>query len=333
MAKNVFTNDTVADFHNTNFVNAKIDMEKPEGREIAEKYGIRAYPTMLYLSSEGTLLHRTCGSSPAQQFLAISKDALSPKAQLAGYSAKFNAGNITPEFASKYFEMLEQGCQSMDKEIDKYFISVKQNDFTNRPNWEIIYTYLENYDSKTFQNFEANKTAFAKLYGIDSVEQKINKAYTMGLYSAIRSKDAAKYESIKAKLRASNTKNAERIILQTDIKQSEYTQDWKKFASLVSEYFQLYPSQNANELNNYAWAFYEHVDDKKMLENAEKWALQATQLEDAYHTNDTYAAVLFKLGKKTEAKKAAEKAIDLAKQKGEDYKETEELLKKINELK
>src|SRR3954471_13635384 len=38
MAKNVFTNDTVADFYNNNFVNAKIDMEKGEGIELAQKY-------------------------------------------------------------------------------------------------------------------------------------------------------------------------------------------------------------------------------------------------------------------------------------------------------
>ena len=46
MAKNVFTNDTVADFYNTNFINAKIDMEVGEGIELAKKYDIRAYPIM-----------------------------------------------------------------------------------------------------------------------------------------------------------------------------------------------------------------------------------------------------------------------------------------------
>ena len=34
MAKNIFTNDTVADFYNSRFINAKIDMEKGEGVEL-----------------------------------------------------------------------------------------------------------------------------------------------------------------------------------------------------------------------------------------------------------------------------------------------------------
>src|ERR1043166_391494 len=62
MAKNIFTNDSVADFYNSNFVNAKIDMEKGEGVDIAAKYDVRAYPTMLYLNADGVQLHRTCGS-------------------------------------------------------------------------------------------------------------------------------------------------------------------------------------------------------------------------------------------------------------------------------
>ena len=40
MAKHVFTNDTVADYYNANFVNLKLDMEKGEGLDFAKKYDI-----------------------------------------------------------------------------------------------------------------------------------------------------------------------------------------------------------------------------------------------------------------------------------------------------
>ena len=38
MAKHVFTNDTVADYFNANFVSYKFDMEKGEGLDFAKKY-------------------------------------------------------------------------------------------------------------------------------------------------------------------------------------------------------------------------------------------------------------------------------------------------------
>lgn len=333
MAKNVFTNDTVADFYNKNFINAKIDMENGEGVELAKKYDIRAYPTMLYLNSDGVQLHRTCGSTPAKIFLFNAENALAPNKQLATYTANFKGGKVDADFATVYFSMLENACQSYDIELNQYFGTVSSLDLRSRSNWEIIYKYVEDYYSRTFQVFEEDQTAFVKLYGADSVENKINQVYTSGLYSAIQNKDMVVYESLKTKLRASKTKDAEKIILLADIKLFQRSQDWVKYATSVSDYISKYATDNANELNSFAWAFYEQVDDKKMLENAVAWAKKATELDNNYPYNDTYAAVLYKSGKNAEAKKIAEKAIELAKKNGDDFKETQILLDKINALK
>src|SRR6266498_2485321 len=46
MAKNTFTNDTVAQFYNSTFINAMIDMEKGEGIEIAKLYEVNVYPSL-----------------------------------------------------------------------------------------------------------------------------------------------------------------------------------------------------------------------------------------------------------------------------------------------
>jgi predicted RNA polymerase sigma factor len=70
-----------------------------------------------------------------------------------------------------------------------------------------------------------------------------------------------------------------------------------------------------------------------MLAKAEAWAKYSVELYPAYFNYDTYASVLYKLGKKAQAKAAAEKAIEIAKKEGEDYSITQELLEKINKLK
>ncbi len=333
MAKNVFTNDTVADFYNKNFVNAKIDMENGEGIEIAKRYDIRAYPTMLYLDAEGKQLHRTCGSTPAKNFISIAENALSPDKQLATYTGNFKDGKVSAAFASTYFSMLDNACQPHDKELSKYFASVSAADLQSRPNWEIIYNYVEDYSSGTFQALEKDKAAFAKLFGLDSVENKIIKVYTSGLYSALQNKDLAGYETIKTKLRATKAKDAEKVIMQTDIRLHMMNKDWAKYAAAAAEYISKHAAENANELNSFAWTFYENVEDKAQLEKAIAWSKKAVELENNYPYNDTYAALLYKVGKKAEAKVAAEKAIDLAKKNGDDYKETQALLENIKTMK
>jgi thiol:disulfide interchange protein len=53
MAKNIFTLKSVGDHYNANFVNAKIDMEKGEGIDIAKKYDVKVFPTYLFIDGNG----------------------------------------------------------------------------------------------------------------------------------------------------------------------------------------------------------------------------------------------------------------------------------------
>ena len=61
LAKNIFTQDSVADFYNANFICFQIDMEKGEGPELARKYGVAAFPTLLYVDKDGMLKHCVVG--------------------------------------------------------------------------------------------------------------------------------------------------------------------------------------------------------------------------------------------------------------------------------
>jgi len=61
MERNVFTDANVADYYNKNFINAHFDMEKGEGVALAAKYGIRSYPTLLFLNGEGEIVGKELG--------------------------------------------------------------------------------------------------------------------------------------------------------------------------------------------------------------------------------------------------------------------------------
>ena len=54
MSKSTFTDARVAEFYNKNFICAKIDMEKGEGPALSERYGVQAYPTLLFVNASGS---------------------------------------------------------------------------------------------------------------------------------------------------------------------------------------------------------------------------------------------------------------------------------------
>jgi thiol:disulfide interchange protein len=62
MAENMFTNDTVADYYNTAFICASIDMEKGEGLTLRQRYGVRAYPSLIFINSDESMVHEKVGA-------------------------------------------------------------------------------------------------------------------------------------------------------------------------------------------------------------------------------------------------------------------------------
>ena len=63
LASKIFPAQIVGDYMNEAFVSTKFDAEKGEGIELAKKYAVKGYPTMLILDAEGKELGRLVGSS------------------------------------------------------------------------------------------------------------------------------------------------------------------------------------------------------------------------------------------------------------------------------
>jgi len=337
LAKHVFTNDSVADFFNANFINVKIDMEKGEGLALAQQWQVSAYPTLLYFDSKGEMIHRACGAdisaSGVKSFLAQGKDALDPKKQFAALKKKYDSGSREPEFLAHYLFSLDNVCLPAGEALKAYFATQEEVSLTSPRNWKIIYYHVNDIASREFRYLVNHAEDFAKLYTRDSVDNKISYTYSDALTSLARDESkSAEYEALKKELKLNNVANSDQIILDAELVRFAKKKDWKNY-SLTAEAYSKYVNDNANMLNSIAWTFYEHVDDKGMLEKALQWSARSLELNTNYAYMDTYAALLYKLGKKTEAKAAAEKAIELGKKEGTDYSGTEDLLKQINALK
>ncbi|MCJ8290058.1 MAG: thioredoxin family protein [Crocinitomicaceae bacterium] len=77
MAATTFQDPELGKFFNKNFVNLKIEMEKDADRmEIAKRYRVRAYPTMLIIDADGNLVKSVIGFKTKDQLMAIAESAL-----------------------------------------------------------------------------------------------------------------------------------------------------------------------------------------------------------------------------------------------------------------
>lgn len=71
-----FPNEEVGKFYNANFINMEVDGEKGEGVELARKYRIQGYPSLIYIDSNGQLIAQTAGYRNPKQFIELGKKVI-----------------------------------------------------------------------------------------------------------------------------------------------------------------------------------------------------------------------------------------------------------------
>lgn len=332
MAANIFTQNGVADHFNAKFINAKIDMEKGEGVKLAQKYQVQAYPTLLILNSNGEMLHRVCGALQAEPFIAWANESFDTEKRFGALQQKYISGERSSSFMIKYIEALDKVCLNAEKVAEEYLNSLKDEALFEKDNWTIFNEHIWNSESRSFKFVAEKYSKFFDLYG-DKVNEKITEVYSQKIKIAIRKKDDETYSSNMKILKSLNFPQSEKVYARLECRYLYNKEDLANYPPKAINYIEQFGVEDPNELNQFAWNFYEKISDKKMLEKAVEWSKKAVEFDNNYANNDTYAALQYKLGNKKEAQKYAEIAIVKAKEEGQDAKETEELLKKIKALK
>jgi thioredoxin-related protein len=329
MAANVFTNDEVADFFNENFINAKIDMEKGEGVELAKKYQINAYPTLLFIDSKGEALHTYCGAADVKKFISIGNDASDPEKQVSSFVKNYKGGNRDADFVKRYLEVAASACMNVEHIASEYLEGKNEEELLSAANWNILYKYVSSSNNPQFKFLVSNRDKYLQNFSKDSVEKKIFGVFVYELSRMVYSKNInlQKFESLKTEFRNTGLEKAEEGILIADLNCFLAKEDWKNYGKLASEKVDLYLLNNEQELNSIAWTIYENSKDKDLLKKALGWAKRSTELAENHYNLDTLAALYFKTGNKAEAIKTQEMAIALAKADGEPTEEYEQSLK------
>lgn len=68
-----FSQDELAEYLNSNFINVRLDGEEEEGHKLMEQLGLQAYPSTLFIGPEGNLIWGKSGYIGPSELLAIAK--------------------------------------------------------------------------------------------------------------------------------------------------------------------------------------------------------------------------------------------------------------------
>lgn len=332
MSKNVFTDASVGSYFNEKFVNVKINMEQGEGIELAKKYEVVAYPTLLFIDGNGKLMHVSTGSRPADDFLDLGHAANDPDRQFTTMKKRFDNGERSGEFLKLYTDVLTSAGMKNFDDVAQLYMNT-QKDWTTEENMNFLFDYSEaSLDSKLFNYTLKHREAFIALVGEQKFNQKLNYAadYDRGK-SGIAREDV---DGLKVHYgKYFSTEVAENMAMKSYFNQIMYSPnpvEQEKFKAEIQLFLADRPDVGSEFYNAVAWQIYEISNDKRLLSKAAEWAqLSIDGSRNSFNT-DTMAALQYKLGNSSKARAFAIESIDLAKTEGNDYSATEALLKNIN---
>ncbi|MFN3952114.1 MAG: thioredoxin family protein [Thermaurantimonas sp.] len=338
LSKEVFPDEELGAFYNKNFISIQLDMERGEGIEFAEKYAVRAFPTLIYFDANGKEIHRLLGAREAARLLAETREIMIEDNRFISLKNRVESTNSPDKNdLRKYLVASGQQGNIDDDRMKKYLSQMKDEDWKDLDILELIIEIsAESEDCSDiftqgiFQNYHTIVSAL-------DASQGYRKQFDQFIYQKLaqsfsRKIDDKTFDNSYAENFVKHNENLfdkERIRLLAERRAQKNQNDPKKLLNIDHLLFEKY-EENPDVLNNAAWEVVKNPDaTKKQLRYALSWAQKSVNIDENFYNTDTLAHLLFRLKRYEEAKKWATRSIELGIDGGEDVTLTEILLSRI----
>lgn len=333
MDKNVFTQKSVGDYFNKTFVSSRIDMEKGEGREIAQKFAVRSYPTFLFLNGDGELVSQNYGYMEPSLFLSMAQEVKAGNSKEGSMRERFAKGEKSPEFLMNVMKLNSSSdFEFAKKASERYFANRNSKEPLTKDEVGLLFYFIKSSKDPNFKilidkkdeitpflpeqsyNEYKNQILLADVMetAIDNTNHNINEEKFMQAAEPLVGKEAA------------NTK-----LNQIKLSYYEQNANYAAYEKTALEYYKNPDLFEANETLKPAWIFSEHITNKASLKKAAEWAEKSVMRGETPENTYILAKLYFLIGNKDLALNFAELSNSIAKQNGKDANLSEELIKQI----
>ena len=334
MSKTIFPQKAVGDVMNDNFIAVKMQLDTSAAdnaevknmyataHAIARNYNVNVYPTFLFFNPNGELVHRAVGSSEAEAFIAKTKEALSPETQYYTLLAKYNKGKKDSAFLHRLTtaSMNAYDMENGSKIANDYFAT--QPDLYTADNLALLRDMTQSSTDKGFQMMISHPAKVDSVLGkgtADAITQNIilredvyPKLFPPDVKSA-KDLQEPNWNDVDAALQSKYPVQVASLSAYSRVVFYMQKGDWQNFGPAVVAYMKSYSENVGNDqLNEFAWTVFQNCSDETCLQNALEWSKRSFDKSGTPGFMDTYANILYRLGRKDEALEWEGKAKDAA---------------------
>lgn len=344
MDRDVYPNDTVGEAMNS-FVCVKAQLDTSKNDDEAVKswyadahrlmttYKIGAFPTFLFFSPDGELVHRGLGYHEPEAFVRLATDAMDPHKQYYALVAGYRSGTrdyaimrLLANQAKSYNDKALADSIAADY-LHGHLDKLSNTAICTKSNLDFIVGFAKVLTSKDevfrciWQHPELADTA---MHDRDFANRVMNYMVTKEEIAPVtaQAKKEGKepdWEMISKKIQHKYGPSwVEKNVVNAKIGWYRGEKNWKEYTHYLVMRMDLTGLQNIPNdfwgrfgLNNSAWDIFQHSDNKEELQKALSWSEWVTERDPKPHgaDMDTKANLLYKLGRKEEALALESEAI------------------------
>jgi thioredoxin-related protein len=333
MDRNIFSSESVMEYMDKYFVCVKVQMDTSknddeqirawyaEAHQIRVENCIRMFPSFLFFSPNGEIVHRGSGYKDVNGFIKLGEAAMDSSKQFYSLLRNYESGTKTYAMLPYLIQATEEyGNTRLSDSIKQdylqnYLYNLSADQLYTRKNLVFIGSFLQTSREKGFDMFYRHdqkideiigKKGYAKgvvediLYNeLVSPQLMPDRMYKTGEpdWKALRS-------TIKSRYRGPY---ADDLVVRAKLKWYKTQKDWPMVSQYTIIKIERLPYDTtlsgSNLLNNNIWFYiFNHCNDRKALLKSIRWQEAIVKKYPQNSTFiDTYANLLYKIGKLPQA--------------------------------
>jgi thioredoxin-related protein len=168
MDKTVYPNEKVGNYFNDSFISIKVQMDSSKGDDnfvkswyadanmIRNKYNVSAFPTYLFFSPDGNIVHRDVGAMGPDYFMVIGSDALNSDKQYYTSIDKFRRSELNPVYMKALARkvMRVEGKELAQKIANDYIDRLSIDSLFTKDNIQLMAEFTNDSKDRGFVMFK-----------------------------------------------------------------------------------------------------------------------------------------------------------------------------------
>ena len=330
MNNEIFPKAEVGEIYNEKYINIKLQFDttsndkeetmfqRQDADFINRKYKIESYPTYLFFNPEGQLVHRDGGGCDEKEFISKGMNALDTLKQYYTQLKKYQRG-IRDTFFLKNLTLLALSVDEAEStaKFAKDYILKKSKVLDTDDDLKFIYQTARATKDTGFiiimNNLDKFESVIEKKRLYTTLRTIIMQSEFAANYLNWSNWDKIKWENYSKYILKKYPPIGEEALFEIKLSAFQNKKNWVNYVNTIEKY-KATNGLPIEQLNEYAWNIFKNCNDIKILKKALAWSkitfYNQTKIEPGYI--DTYANLLYKIGKKKEAIEWEKKAQKIA---------------------